>query len=130
MNIGQVAQQSGISRKMIRYYEQIGLLDSVKRSDAGYRIYCEQDVKILSFLKHARELDFSSEQMKALLSLWKNPQRQSVEVKQLALQHIAALKQKIDQLQQMVDWLQHSVDHCSGDHRADCAILNHLEQGE
>ena len=72
MNIGQVSKQSGISAKMIRYYEEIGLIDAAKRSDAGYRIYTDQDLKTLSFVKHARELGFSSEQMKQLISLWQN----------------------------------------------------------
>ena len=88
MNIGQASKLSGISSKMIRYYEQIGLLDSAKRSASGYRIYSEQDLKTLSFIKHARDLGFSSEQMKELLGLWKNADRQSAEVKQLTLKHI------------------------------------------
>ena len=128
MNIGKVSKQSGISTKMIRYYEQIGLLNIAKRSHSGYRIYDEQDIRTLSFIKHARDLGFSSEQMKELLSLWKNTGRQSAEVKQLTLQHIANLQQKIAQLQDMVNWLQHSVAHCAGNHEAECAILNDIEQ--
>lgn len=129
MNIGQVSKQTGISTKMIRYYEQIGLLGIAKRSDSGYRIYSEQDVKTLSFIRNARDLGFSSEQMKELLSLWKNTGRHSAEVKQLALKHIENLNHKITQLQEMVNLLQTSADHCSGDDQADCAILNNLEQG-
>jgi len=129
MNIGQASKQSGISTKMIRYYEQIGLLSAAKRSASGYRIYTEQDLKTLIFLKHARVLGFSSEQMKELLSLWKNTGRQSAEVKQLTLKHIETLNQKIVQLQEMVNLLQTSADHCSGDQQADCAILKDIEQG-
>ncbi|ENW96395.1 Cu(I)-responsive transcriptional regulator [Acinetobacter sp. NIPH 298] len=129
MNIGQVSKKTGISTKMIRYYEQIGLLGIAKRSDSGYRIYSEQDVKTLSFIRNSRDLGFSSEQMKELLSLWKNTGRHSAEVKQLALKHIENLNHKITQLQEMVNLLQTSADHCSGDDQADCAILNNLEQG-
>ena len=130
MNIGQASERSGISPKMIRYYEQIGLLDTAKRSNSGYRIYSNQDIKNLCFLRQARDLGFSSKQMKELLNLWKNTDRQSVDVKQLTLQHIATLKQKIAQLQDMVSLLQISADHCSGDENAECAILEDLEQGE
>lgn len=129
MNIGQVAKQSGISAKMIRYYEDIGLIEAAKRSDAGYRIYTVQDLKTLGFIKHARELGFSSEQMKELISLWRNTGRSSAEVKQLASQHIQALNQKIQSLQDMVNALEQSVAHCAGDHRPECSILNHLEKG-
>ncbi|WP_020558346.1 Cu(I)-responsive transcriptional regulator [Thiofilum flexile] len=130
MNIGQASKQSGISAKMIRYYEQIGLLDTAKRSLAGYRIYTEQDIKTLVFLRHARDLGFYSDQMKELLSLWKNTGRQSAEVKQLTLQHIDTLNEKIAQLQDMVNWLQESADHCAGDSQADCTILKNIEQGK
>ena len=130
MNIGQASERSGISPKMIRYYEQIGLLDTAKRSNSGYRIYSNQDIKNLCFLRQARDLGFSSKQMKELLNLWKNTDRQSADVKQLTLQHIATLNQKIAQLQDMVSSLQISADHCSGDENAECAILEDLEQGE
>lgn len=130
MNIGQASERSGISPKMIRYYEQIGLLDTAKRSNSGYRIYSNQDIKNLCFLRQARDLGFSSKQMKELLNLWKNTDRQSADVKQLTLQHIVTLKQKIAQLQDMVSLLQISADHCSGDENAECAILEDLEQGE
>ena len=95
MNIGQASKHSGISAKMIRYYEEIGLLEAAQRSASGYRIYSETDLKTLNFLKHARELGFSSEQMKELISLWKNTDRHSAEVKALTVKHIAELKQKL-----------------------------------
>ena len=129
MNIGQAAKASGISAKMIRYYESIGLLNNAQRTDAGYRIYSEADIKTLSFLRHARDLGFSSEQMKDLLGLWKNQSRQSVEVKALALKHIQTLNQKIADLQAMVELLQQSVDGCAGNDQADCTILNQIETG-
>ncbi|WP_180160301.1 Cu(I)-responsive transcriptional regulator [Acinetobacter sp. YH12054] len=129
MNIGQAAKASGISAKMIRYYESIGLLNNAQRTNAGYRVYSEADIKTLSFLRHARDLGFSSEQMKDLLGLWKNQSRQSVEVKALALTHIQTLNQKIADLQAMVEILQQSVDGCAGNDQADCTILNQIETG-
>ena len=130
MNIGQASERSGISPKMIRYYEQIGLLDTAKRSNSGYRIYSNQDIKNLCFLRQARDLGFSSKQMKELLNLWKNTDRQSADVNKLTLKHIETLNRKIAQLQDMVSLLQISADHCSGDENAECAILEDLEQGE
>ena len=130
MNISQASERSGISPKMIRYYEQIGLLDTAKRSNSGYRIYSNQDIKNLCFLRQARDLGFSSKQMKELLNLWKNTDRQSADVKKLTLTHIETLNRKIAQLQDMVSLLQISADHCSGNENAECAILEDLEQGE
>lgn len=130
MNIGQASERSGISPKMIRYYEQIGLLDTAKRSNSGYRIYSNQDIKNLCFLRQARDLGFSSKQMKELLNLWKNTDRKSADVKKLTLTHIETLNRKIAQLQDMVSLLQISADHCSGNENAECAILEDLEQGE
>lgn len=129
MNIGQASKHSGISAKMIRYYEEIGLLEAAQRSASGYRIYSETDLKTLNFLKHARELGFSSEQMKELISLWKNTDRHSAEVKALTVKHIAELKQKIAHLQEIVNILQASADDCCGDQQASCAILDHIEKG-
>lgn len=129
MNIGQAAKRSGISAKMIRYYEQIGLLPAPKRSESGYRDYSDSDIRMLDFIQHARELGFSSEQMKELLRLWQNEVRQSSEVKQLAQKHITILEQKIQDMQAMVKILKQSVARCAGDERADCAILKDIEQG-
>lgn len=129
MNIGQAAKQSGISAKMIRYYEDIGLLPAPKRTDAGYRMYSEEDIKTLKFIQHSRELGFSTEQMKELMSLWKNEGRQSAEVKELTQKHIDALNKKIADLQAMVSALQQSVDCCAGNQQAECEILNQIEQG-
>lgn len=129
MNIGQAAKRSGISAKMIRYYEDIGLLPAPKRSDTGYRVYSDADIKILSFIHHARELGFSSEQMKELLGLWLNSSRQSSEVKQLAQKHIQFLQQKIADMQHMLLILQQSVEQCAGNEQSDCQILKQIEQG-
>lgn len=129
MNIGQVSKQSGISNKMIRYYEQIGLLNAAKRATSGYRVYSEDDLKTLNFIRHARDLGFSSEQIKELLSLWKNTERQSAQVKQLTLQHIHVLNDKIAHLQAMVDLLQQSANCCLDNEQADCAILKNIELG-
>lgn len=129
MNIGQISKQTGISSKMIRYYEEIGLIDAAKRTDSGYRIYTERDLKTLNFIRHARELGFSSEQMKELISLWKNTGRTSAEVKQLATKHIEQLNQKIQVMQEMVNSLQVSVSCCAGDTRPECSILEQIELG-
>jgi Cu(I)-responsive transcriptional regulator len=129
MNIGQAAKRSGISAKMIRYYEEIGLLPHPKRSASGYRLYAEKDLSILSFIQHARELGFSSEQMKELLGLWLNSTRHSSDVKQLAQKHIELLQQKIADMQQMMKILQQSVEQCAGNEQSDCQILKQIEQG-
>ena len=129
MNIGQAAKRSGISAKMIRYYEDIGLLPAPKRSDTGYRVYSDADIKILRYIQHARELGFSSEQMKELLGLWLNSSRQSSEVKQLAQKHIQFLQQKIADMQHMLMILQQSVEQCAGNEQSDCQILKQIEQG-
>ena len=120
MNIGQAAKQSGISTKMIRYYEEIGVLDVARRSASGYRLYFEQDIKDLNFLR---------QQMKELIGLWKNTDRHSAEVKQMTLKHIATLNQKIKELQKMVLFLQVSANQCAGDEQTDCAILDQIEKG-
>lgn len=129
MNIGQAAKHSGISAKMIRYYEDIGLLPAPKRNQSGYRDYSDADIRTLSFIQHARELGFSSEQMKELLGLWRNEVRQSSEVKTLAQKHIATLEQKINDMQTMLEILKQSVARCAGDARSDCEILKDIEQG-
>lgn len=129
MNIGQAAARSGISAKMIRYYEQIGLLPSPERSESGYRMYDEAHIRTLSFIQHARELGFSSEQMKELLGLWLNTDRQSSAVKQLAEQHIQQLEQKMRDMQQMLDTLKQAVAQCANNEKSCCEILNQIEYG-
>lgn len=130
MNIGQAAKHSGLSAKMIRYYEDVGLLGAVKRSATGYRIYAAQDLRTLNFIQHARALGFSSTQMKALISLWQNHDRHSAEVKQLTLAHIQELNQKIKSLENMVAILQQASAGCAGDEGAECSILDQIAAGE
>ena len=128
MNIGAAAKASGVSAKMIRYYEEQGLIVAAKRTDAGYRIYTEQDVQVLRFIKRARDLGFAVEWIKSLLALWQDQHRQSSDVRELAKRHVDELQQKITQLQQMVGTLQTLIDCCAGDARPDCPILADLEQ--
>ncbi|MEB5475844.1 Cu(I)-responsive transcriptional regulator [Acinetobacter sp. ESL0695] len=130
MNIGQVSKQTGLSNKMIRYYESIGLLPKVQRTEAGYRIYNTVHIQTLHFILHAKALNFSTDQTKALLQLWHNKDRHSGEVKHLALEHIEQLKNQIVQLEHMVEVLQETAACCSGNEKADCPILNKIEQGE
>lgn len=126
MNIGQAAKASGVSAKMIRYYESIQLIKAGKRTDAGYRIYGDSDVHTLRFIKRARTLGFSLEQIADLLSLWQDPARASADVKSIALEHVAQLEQRIRELTEMRDTLSDLALACSGDHRPDCPILHGL----
>ena len=126
MNIGEVARRSGVSAKMIRHYESIGLLPAPERSEAGYRRYEEQIIRELTFIRHARDLGFPLRQIEQLLSLWRDETRSSGEVKALALQQITELEQKISQLQQMRESLMEVVALCHGDASSDCPILQKL----
>lgn len=126
MNIGEAAVASGVNPKSIRHYESIGIIPKVNRSDAGYRIYKESDVHILSFVKKARGLGFSMKEIKKLVSLWRNKSRASAEVKSLALSHVRKLEEKINELQSMVDTIKHLSKNCHGDNRPDCPILEDL----
>jgi len=129
MNIGQAAKNSGLSAKMIRYYESTGLLKPAHRSDSGYRLYASEDLHTLAFIKRSRDLGFSLEEVGKLLTLWQDRQRASADVKALARQHIAELNQKIDELASLRDTLQELVEHCQGDDRPDCPILKDLASG-
>lgn len=129
MNIGQAAKKSGLSAKMIRYYESIGLLEAAHRSDSGYRIYSAQDLHTLTFIKRSRDLGFSLEEVGKLLTLWQDRHRASADVKALARQHIVELNRKIEELAGLRDTLQDLVQHCHGDHRPDCPILKDLASG-
>lgn len=126
MNIGEAAAASGVNPKSIRHYESIGIIPKVSRSDAGYRIYKESDVHILSFVKKARGLGFSMKKIKKLVSLWRNKTRASGEVKSLALSHVKKLEEKITELQSMVDTIKHLSKTCHGDNRPACPILDDL----
>lgn len=129
MNIGKAAAASGVSAKMIRYYESIGLIPPARRTDSAYRSYCEDDVHVLRFIRRARDLGFSVEGIRELLALWRDRSRASADVKRVAEQHIAALQRKIDDLQTMVDTLQCLAEHCHGDGRPECPILGGLGEG-
>lgn len=126
MNIGEAAQASGVSAKMIRYYESIGLIPPAARSDAGYRHYTSREVHTLRFIRRARDLGFSIEAITRLLALWRDRARNSAEVKRVALDHVAELKHKIIELQQMVGTLEHLAHHCHGDNRPECPIIDEL----
>lgn len=128
MNIGDVARQSGVSAKMVRHYESIGLLAPSRRSAAGYRQYDERDVHMLRFIREARRLGFALEQIRALLSLWRDQQRASADVKRLVAAHIAELDERIRALSGMRDTLLQLAQGCSGDHRPDCPILEGLAE--
>lgn len=126
MNIGQAAKQSGISAKMIRYYESIGLIGPAVRTDSGYRVYSDQDLHTLRFVRRARDLGFSVEQMNELLALWKDRSRASADVKRIALEHVDELERKAEALREMAATLKHLAQHCHGDERPDCPILENL----
>ncbi|MBI1892472.1 MAG: Cu(I)-responsive transcriptional regulator [Burkholderiales bacterium] len=126
MNIGQAAQVSGVTAKMIRYYESIDLIKQSKRTDSGYRVYTENDLHTLRFIKRARRLGFSLEQIKELLSLWQDSGRASADVKTIAQAHVGYLQKRIDELTEMRDTLSHLAHCCSGDHRPECPILKDL----
>ena len=129
MNIGQAAAASGVSAKMIRYYESIGLINAVQRTEAGYRVYSEADVHTLRFIRRARDLGFSVEQMTNLLALWQDRSRASAEVKRIALEHVGELERKMRELAQMAETLRHLARNCHGDSRPDCPILHELSEG-
>lgn len=129
MNIGQAAAASGVSAKMIRYYESIGLISAVVRTESGYRVYSEADVHALRFIRRARDLGFSVEQMTSLLALWQDRSRASSEVKRIALEHVGELERKMRELAEMSETLRHLAHYCHGDHRPDCPILTELSDG-
>jgi Cu(I)-responsive transcriptional regulator len=130
MNIGEVARASGVSAKMIRHYESVGLLPAASRTAAGYRQYGDRDVHTLRFIRHARDLGFGIGQIGELLNLWNDRRRPSRQVKALAQSHIDTLSRKIQELQSMQQTLQHLVHGCHGDDRPDCPILEGLASRE
>ena len=124
--IGQAASQSGVSAKMIRHYETLGLLPAVPRTDAGYRQYGEAQIHTLRFIRRARLLGFSMVEIAELLKLWQNQGRASADVKRIALAHVADLERRIAEMQAMRQTLQELAHCCQGDHRPDCPILSGL----
>ena len=129
MNIGGAASRSGVSAKMIRHYEQIGLIPAARRTDSGYRTYTGDDVHALGFIRQARNLGFSIKQIGNLLGLWRNQRRPSSKVKALALAHIAELDERIRELDTMKRVLMDLAARCHGDHRPGCPILDGLAAG-
>ena len=129
VNIGAAAQASGVSAKMLRHYESLGLLGAVARTDAGYRQYTPADVHTLRFIKRARDLGFSMAEIAELVSLWHDRQRASADVKRLAQAHVVELEKRIAALQDMRHTLQNLLQHCHGDERPDCPILDQLAGG-
>lgn len=128
LNIGSVADAAGVPPKTIRYYESIGLIAPAGRRANGYRSYSETDMRTLAFIRRARSLGFSVDEVRELLDLWRNKSRKSADVKALAAQHIEALDRKIAELQSMREALAHLVRRCRGDTRPGCPILGELDK--
>ncbi len=126
MNIGQAASASGVSAKMIRHYEESGLLPAARRTESGYRQYDVNEVHTLRFIRHSRDLGFSLAEIAELVSLWQNRRRPSRQVKALAQAHIQELEQKAAELMAMKSALEHLVHCCHGDDRPECPILEGL----
>jgi MerR family copper efflux transcriptional regulator len=126
MNIGEAAKASGVSAKMIRHYENVGLFPEAQRTESGYRQYSEKEVATLRFIRQSRDLGFSIEQIRELLDLWQNRRRPSRQVKALALAHLDELEAKLRELQGMKATLEHLVHCCAGDDRPDCPIIDQL----
>ena len=125
-NIGEAARRSNVSAKMVRHYESLGLLPSVHRTEAGYRQYGDSEVHTLRFIRRARDLGFSMDEIAQLLKLWQNRRRSSAEVRRIASRHIEDLSRKLAEMEAMRRTLQHLVHCCHGDDRPDCPILDEL----
>ena len=130
MNIGEASARSGVSAKMIRYYESIGLINTASRTASGYRTYGETELHRLRFIRRARDLGFSMEKIQTLLGLWGDTGRSSANVKALALAHIEELKQQIAEMQAVLSTLEHLAEHCHGDNRPECPIIDDLSRGQ
>jgi Cu(I)-responsive transcriptional regulator len=125
-NIGEAARASGVTAKMVRHYESIGLLPPARRTEAGYRLYGSDDVRMLQFIHRGRALGFSLDQIADLLALWRDKDRASADVRRLALEHISELDRKIAELEAMKRTLANLASSCHGDARSDCPILDDL----
>lgn len=128
MNIGEAARASGVSAKMIRYYEQTGLIPRVDRTASGYRDYSMKEIHVLRFVRRARDLGFSVTEIEGLLQLWRDRSRRSSDVKRVALARIADLRRRIEEMAEMAATLEELAASCSGDNRPDCPILADLEE--
>ncbi len=129
MVIGEAAKASGVSAKMLRYYESIGLVPTALRTQGGYRTYGPREVETLRFIRRARDLGLSMERIKRLVGLWHDRERPSREVKRIALDHVAELRTRIAELTAMCATLEELADACHGDHMPECPILLDLEAG-
>lgn len=129
MNIGEVAAATGLPAKTIRYYESIGLVRPALRTGANYRVYAEADLHTLRFIRRARSLGFSVEEVQQLLGLWRDRDRASADVKKFALDHVRALERKIAELDAMRRTLKHLAACCAGDERPECPILEDIAEG-
>ena len=127
MNIGQASRASGVSQRMLRHYEKIGLIPPAARRDSGYRDYDQRDLHMLRFIGRARDMGFPIEEIRTLLALWHDRERSSAEVKKLALSRAAELRERIGVLEGMRRTLEHLAKSCHGDDRPDCPILDELE---
>jgi len=127
VKIGEASAASGISERMIRHYERIGLMPKAARRDSGYRDYDERDVHTLKFIGRARDVGFSVEEIGRLLDLWRDHNRASADVKALTLARVAELKRKERELHEMRRSLEHLASRCHGDNRPDCPIIGGLE---
>lgn len=130
MNIGTVAEQAGVPAKTIRYYEDIGLIQKAERLPNGYRAYSATEMRELNFIKRARDLGFSVEQVRDLLGLWRNRRRASASVKALVARHLEVLDRKVAELEIMRRSLSQLVKRCRGDERPECPILEDLERAQ
>jgi Cu(I)-responsive transcriptional regulator len=130
MNISQAAAVSGVSAKMIRHYEAIGLVQKARRTSANYRTYSDTDVHVLRFVRAARDLGFSMRQIGELLDLWRDRRRSSRKVKALVTEHVRELERRIADLQAMKTTLEQLAHNCHGDERPDCPIIDRLAEGE
>ena len=127
-NIGEASARSGVSAKMVRHYESLGLMPKVGRTDSGYRQYTANDVHTLRFIRRARDLGFSMAEIAELLKLWQNKRRASADVKRIALAHADDLRRRIEEMEAMKRTLERLADCCHGDHRPDCPILDELAE--
>ena len=128
--IGEAAQRSGVSARMVRHYEGLGLLPAVARTESGYRQYGDADIHTLRFIKRSRDLGFSMEEIAELVGLWHNRRRASASVKRIAEKHLGELEQRIADMQSMRNTLAHLVHCCQGDARPDCPILDDLAEAK
>ena len=126
MNIGQAAAASGVSAKMIRYYEEVGLITPPARNANGYRSYENSNIHELKFIRRARDLGFTVEQIAELMQLWRDRSRASADVKRIALEHVGVLEAKMREIEEMANTLRHLASNCHGDGRPDCPIIESL----